>query len=161
MTHPTDFRTLCAELLEQLGQDWDDEISAPLAARASAALAAQQQGAPSDEDILYLAQSLKLYAIQAVEQGPIIYDIERQALLDLVRLALTRYGAQAVPVAVAERLPGKGDCDAEGRCWWLKERANPDHDLLMPTWHLQRQGPAGTTFFRFTHWLPHWALPLP
>jgi hypothetical protein len=102
MTHPTDFRTLCAELLEQLGQDWDDEISAPLAARASAALAAPQQRAPSDEDILYLAQSLKLYAIQAVEQGPIIYDIERQALLDLVRLALTRYGAQAVPVAVVE-----------------------------------------------------------
>jgi len=64
-------------------------------------------------------------------------------------------------VPVSERLPGPEDCDAEGRVWWLKERANPDHDLLMPTWHLQRHGPAGARFFRFTHWIPANALPLP
>jgi hypothetical protein len=69
--------------------------------------------------------------------------------------------AEPQPVPVSERLPGPEDCDAEGRCWWLKQRENPDYDLLMPTWHFQRQGPAGTRFFRYTHWLPAHALPVP
>jgi hypothetical protein len=84
------------------------------------------------------------------------------ASLDRARAALARWGCPAIdPVPVAERLPGPEDCDAEGRCWWLKQAANPEHDLLTPTWHLQRHGPAGSTFFKFTHWLPHHALPMP
>jgi hypothetical protein len=55
------------------------------------------------------------------------------------RAVLTRWGRPAVePVPVSERLPGPEDCDDKGRCWWLAR---------LP--------------FPFTHWLPHWALPVP
>lgn len=55
------------------------------------------------------------------------------------------------PMPMSQRLPGAEDCDADGRCWWLKQAANPEHDLLTPTWHLQRHGPAGSKFFKYTH----------
>ena len=216
MTHP-DFRALLARARQKFHEyEMDAEGYAPYEHREfmreiDAALSAPQQRAPSDEDILYLAQSLKLYAIQAVEQGPIIYDIERQALLDLVRLALTRYGAQAVPqqgptlddiselcdefnfplgedeagstlcqairlwemanalitrygaqavpVAVAERLPGEGDCDAEGRCWWYMAAHTTGIFRQSSTWCLGKR--VAEDFSIWTHWLPHWALPLP
>jgi len=84
------------------------------------------------------------------------------AALEYAQAVLQRYGRPAIePVPVSERLPGPEDCDAKGRCWWLKQAANPEHDLLTPTWHLQRHRPAGSTFFKYTHWLPHWALPVP
>lgn len=52
------------------------------------------------------------------------------------------------PVPVAERLPEAGDCDDQGTCWCFHGTAF--------TWGL----------FQFdltahTHWLPHWALPIP
>ena len=54
------------------------------------------------------------------------------------------------PVLVAERLPGEGDCDAEGRCWFITY----DNAWLMEdrTYAIN----AGRS-----HWLPCWALPLP
>jgi hypothetical protein len=145
----TDFRALCAELIEAIDSetaDWEDIEE--LKARARALLAQPVAEGPSDEEL----DELYFY-------------------IDAWHVASWRHYARAVlakwahptpqPVAVSERLPGPEDCDEQGRCWWLKQRANPDHDLLMPTWHLQRQGPAGTTFFRFTHWLPAHALPTP
>jgi hypothetical protein len=60
--------------------------------------------------------------------------------------------AHPAPVSVGERLPGVGDCDAMGRCWWLT------HDQeWMASWLFDSVKPRGTVI----HWLPHWALPLP
>jgi hypothetical protein len=65
------------------------------------------------------------------------------------RAVLARYGtAHPAPVPVGERLPGVEDLDVEGTCWCWHS--------VMHTWGL----------FRFdstahSHWLPHWALPLP
>lgn len=61
------------------------------------------------------------------------------------------------PIPVSERLPGPGDCDAEGRCWvWWKNGVR---------WVLDDWTPVD---FRseilcdaVSHWLPAHALPLP
>jgi hypothetical protein len=54
------------------------------------------------------------------------------------------------PVPVSERLPGPEDCDAEGRCWLTSVDVEPgwvaDNPEQCTNW---------------THWLPHWALPVP
>jgi len=60
------------------------------------------------------------------------------------------------PVPVGERLPGPEDWDSEGRCWmfdpcdrgwWAYRPALPsDDEIGRPPW---------------THWLPHWTLPVP
>jgi hypothetical protein len=53
------------------------------------------------------------------------------------------------PVAVGERLPGPEDCDEKGRCWW--HRYTPTKE-----WHLQR-----VYIGRYNYWLPANALPTP
>ena len=57
------------------------------------------------------------------------------------------------PIAVSERLPGEGDCDAEGRLWvWSTAGA-------MARWQL-----VYLKFVRnvsFAHWRPFHAIPLP
>jgi hypothetical protein len=63
---------------------------------------------------------------------------ERAATVCGLRAVLARYARPAIqPVPVSERLPEKKDLDKNGRCWvYLNERTT-------------------------THWLPHWALPVP
>lgn len=57
------------------------------------------------------------------------------------------------PVPVSERLPGPGDCDAEGRCWLHL----PDMGTE-PLWRLT--DPSMRSRYH-SHWLPATALPLP
>ena len=72
--------------------------------------------------------------------------VERAA--DLLR----RHHPQPVPVS--ERLPGPEDCDAEGRCWMF--------DPCDRGWWCYREAlPSDGDPEPFTHWLPHWALPVP
>jgi hypothetical protein len=63
-----------------------------------------------------------------------------------------------VPVAVAERLPGEGDCDTEGRCWLLHV-----DKLGLLEWHFLNRYPSldSYSYYGYTHWLPHHAIPLP
>jgi hypothetical protein len=58
---------------------------------------------------------------------------------------------EAVPVS--ERLPGEGDCDAEGRCWMFM----PDMGTTT-SWRLI--DPRGS-WLSHRHWLPAHAIPLP
>ena len=69
----------------------------------------------------------------------------------------TRYGTTPAPVAVAERLPGEGECDAEGRCWFYVE-ALGDYDEDYGWKLLDRTYGCNTGR---SHWLPFHALPLP
>jgi hypothetical protein len=73
----------------------------------------------------------------------------------VVRVALQLWGSPPIePVPVSERLPGpEGDCDAEVRCWW----GDAGNDEFVPSWRLCKQPDKPC----FTHWLPHWALPVP
>jgi len=93
-------------------------------------------------------------AERAVEPAPAGSLVEADRGRDMVRQALARWGSPAItPVPISERLPGPEDCDAEGRCWW----GNAGGGGFVPSWRLcQRPGKP-----YFTHWLPHWVLPVP
>lgn len=81
------------------------------------------------------------------------------------RAVLTRYGHQRpTPIPLAERQPTEADGDKEGECWWW----HPDHKeddfgdgwmLLSPKWADGSHDSDGSPIH--THWLPHWALPVP
>jgi len=64
----------------------------------------------------------------------------------------------AVPVAVSKRLPGEWDCDAEGSCWLLHV-----DKLGLLEWHFLNRYPSldSYSYYGYTHWLPHHAIPLP
>jgi hypothetical protein len=68
------------------------------------------------------------------------------------------WGRPAIePVPVSERLPGPEDCDAEGWCWLQQPHpATPE----APVWRLMPAKYASTIYCT-THWLSHWALPVP
>jgi hypothetical protein len=54
------------------------------------------------------------------------------------------------PVPVSERLPGPEDCDPSSQCWWF----TPSEEKWI-FWPIKWAGP------ECSHWLPHWALPVP
>jgi hypothetical protein len=152
----TDCRALCAELVEKLDAlncSYNIPSQSALVERARAALAQPEPVAPTDEELPMPA------AIRDMpEQQQRWYALGWRA-------ALARYGTPAIqPVPVSEQLPGAGDCDAEGRCWWW----HPDHKeddfdagwiLLNPKWADGRHDFDRSLIY--THWLPHHALPTP
>jgi hypothetical protein len=79
------------------------------------------------------------------------------ACIEWTHIALARWGGAAVPqpVPVSERLPGPEDCDSEDRCW-LCGKVEGD-------WRLMSVVNPGVPHLKycFSHWLPHWALPVP
>ena len=151
----TDFRALCAELVEAWDGlpwefDWRGNLVGPFAnideepfERARAALAQPESQGPTDEDLRALWRLG--WQSKDPEDGAVLFAKE----------VLGRWGRPAIePVPVAERLPGPEDCDAEGRCyawdgyWWLVRSAALEED----------DTGAGDGY---THWLPHNALPVP
>ena len=88
--------------------------------------------------------------------GDGITDYLHRGVLRCAATLLQQLSAPApavVPVAVAERLPGEEDCDAEGRCWIFM----PDIGTA-PSWRLVDPRDIGPYH---THWLPAHAIPLP
>jgi hypothetical protein len=184
-----DFRKLCAELAEDtrylLGCIDDDEIDLVCIAecrehlgRARAALSEPVVGpaVPSDEDLLRTYDAAKR---DHCYDGPINnwpnrshhrQRAERAATVHGLRAVLARYGTIPTPIPVAERLPGEGDCDAEGRCWIFDE----GDAITDPSWNLDNkarleelkqmedQGKVIGLCERWNiGWLPFHALPLP
>jgi hypothetical protein len=93
-----------------------------------------------------LIRGLDAEVINALHAGT---DEPRQAALTVSDLeALACWGTPAIkPVPVSERLPRSEDCDSDGFCWfwdygWTRQQRG---------WHDDE----------CTHWLPHWALPVP
>ena len=77
----------------------------------------------------------------------------RPALLHYATL-LQQQAAPApavVPVAVSDRLPGEGDCDEFGHCWWWCDMHNE--------WQNRKSTFAAS--LHHSHWLPASAIPLP
>jgi hypothetical protein len=56
--------------------------------------------------------------------------------------------ARPHPISVSERLPGPEDCIDEGWAWFFNQRIGWRQAVL----------PVSPGY---THWLPHWALPVP
>jgi hypothetical protein len=67
--------------------------------------------------------------------------------------------AKRKPVPVAERLPGPEDCDVEGRCWWFMSAHSVGIFRQSSSWCLGKR--VAEDFGIWTHWLPHYALPVP
>jgi hypothetical protein len=151
----TDFRTLCAELVDEL-EDWvafGDEADCAdahaLVDRARAALAQPEPQGPSKAELRQLFDDQSGYIND--EQVMWWADFHKAA-----RAVLARWGRPTIkPVPVAERLPGLEDCDAGGRCWWwiVDEPGEFPHWIYAP---LEAQAWAG-----YSAWLPHHALPMP
>jgi hypothetical protein len=158
----TDFRALCAELMEALDGsngflNSDGEWVTPepyftLIQRTRAALAQPEPQGPSDEEILALSQWHEVS--YTLSDGRVVYPLQegadmKDAVLSFTRAVLARWGRPAIePVAVAERLPGPEDLDHEGTCWMFHP-ANFHYCLCRPDPSVH------------THWLPHYALPVP
>jgi hypothetical protein len=95
--------------------------------------------------------------MDAIDSGIPVERIKQSPLAVRVDAALAQpepqgpTGRPAIePVPVSERLPEPEDCDAKGRCWWW----DADDDM----WRLSEHRP---WLLCWTHWLPHWALPVP
>ena len=158
----TDFRALCAELLQELehASAWDYQQA--LKNQARAALAQPEPQGPTDEELLELMPETMRdefsYAAKVCSDAtggqakPGIFRVCLNRLaLEYARAVLVRWGCPAIePVPVSERpWEREGWCDAEGRCYgW-------DGDYW---WMVGNPGWANETI---THWLPHWALPVP
>jgi hypothetical protein len=137
----TDFRALCAELLEIIDFlcEGDSRPDCDIVARARACLSQPEPEGPTDEELNDLW--LELYGFH---DGPTSGDVAV-----IARAVLARWGRPAVePVPVSERLPGPEDCMDEGWAWFYTPRGNWIKAVLPVS-------PA------YTHWLPHYALPTP
>jgi hypothetical protein len=152
------FRALCEELLQPLSE-YDDanpyHEHCSLITRARAALAQPEQVAPTDEEIgEWHDQCADLTRLGEVDHYW-AFDLRSDEVAGVVRAALSRWGTPAnQPVPVSERLPGPEDCDEEGRCWLWNSYENM-WDLIDLEYRIQDEFPHST------HWLPHWALPVP
>lgn len=150
----TDWRALCAELLDEVAAR-PLLLDRELLDRGRAALAAEPQGEgamgrpappPADGEVRELVEGL----------GRICFDVAPCDADTITRAAdlLTRLALQPVPVS--ERLPGPEDCDAKGQVWqwdgpsdaWVLYTSNgmsirhaqelvdwwlPAHDLPLPS----------------------------
>jgi hypothetical protein len=178
MTEPTttDWRALCADLLEALEIELDElHFTNRLCKRARAALAQPEpsnrlrycdvhgqqpepQG-PTNERLTWLWNHLQVSRRQlmALRGENCLDDTDYQ---QFARSVLKQWGRPAIePVPVSERLPGPEDCDAEGRCWTgFNDFIDETGDRPVPypaSWELR------WILNEDTHWLPRWALPVP
>jgi hypothetical protein len=153
----TDFRALCAELLQELehASAWDYQQALKDQARAALAQPDPQVPGLTDEELLGIEDLQTTWNAQADafnswdELGidEIVWWAQRQAL--------ARWGRFAIePVPVSERLPGKKDCCSLGYFWAIADDDWEKTHIDSMNWqHLKHHG--------YTHWLPHWALPVP
>jgi len=180
----TDYKQLCAELLDELKnairvihrEDGTRHIRSadPVITKADIALAQPAQPEErelTDEELGSIAADRARRTASEPpadgEVGELVKELRRicfdVAPCDddiITRAADLLAQRHPEPVPVSERLPGPGDCDAEGRCWWGEPQIGDSHDA---TWNLCTQDEAeeyctwGTKY----GWLPAHALPLP
>ena len=147
----TDFRALCAELHAAVqlytGQNPAAADTPPnelvsrlmdAMAATAAALAQPEPQGPTDEELRHVL----------LDCG---YHPANRHLIAPARAILARYGRPAIePVPVSERLPKMelNELDGQGTCWMFHP-VNYHYCLCLPDPSVH------------THWLPHWALPVP
>lgn len=132
--------------MDFLGDPEETEVRRYVEALEARAALLPEPVAPTDEELDELAEEY--------------LDWNADGIRGYARAVLARWGRPAIgPVAVSERLPGPEDCDAGGRCWtgsndFIDETG--DRPVPYPaSWELR------WILNEDTHWLPHWALPVP
>jgi hypothetical protein len=173
----TDLHALITELANELDHNRqclldDRRVTHPLADKAHAALAEPEPEGPTDEELLELmpqqmhedlAAAARAMAEQAGTDSTRVKGVMRiilnRHIVDLAHAALARWGNRSAPqpIPVSERLPGPGDCDAEGRCWLGGKQLAPED----PTWILGFAVWAKRFPEIHRYWLPAHALPVP
>lgn len=143
----TDWKALCAELLQELehASEWDYQQA--LKDQARTALAQPEPQGPTDNDLL----GCMIEAANSVPGGQStgIIDWEREAIA-AARAVLARWGCPTItPIPVGEGLPG------DQLCWWFEADEDGGYGS---NWTLLRIRGSATGY---THWLPASALPLP
>lgn len=154
----TDYRALCAELLEALEnairviyhEDGTKHISTADAviAKADAALAQPEPVGPSDEGLDEETATLIPWLLEESMQAA---NSDAPYAAGQLYLAATLLGERRptpTPIPVSERLPGEEDFDSEGTCW-MWHPVSYHYCLCRPDPSVH------------THWLPAHALPLP
>jgi hypothetical protein len=116
---------------------------------------------PTDDEVLKLA---KHHSIAYTLNGSVIHPLQegtdiREQLLAFAHDLRARWGRPApAPIPVAERLPRPEDCN-EDCMLWLYTPDIIDPEVGSWTWaHVDWVTDRDTDV---THWLPHWAMPLP
>lgn len=131
-----------------VGEAWARIVAAMERTRYGAQAAPQQ---PSDEELHDCKnQAVGDYLRSLAGTNAAIFSAEQITKAQAVglRAVLTRYGAQAAPVPVAEKWPEFSDCDGDETLWcWHPVNFHWCRCRIDPSAH--------------THWLPHYALPLP
>jgi len=124
-------------------------------ARALLAEAQPQPVEPTDEEWDLEKQHIWcIYKCTTHEGTEVVEEVDFMRALDDARAVLARWGRPAPePVSVTERLPTASDCDGWGRCWHWDPFVEHSCWVFMPPIDY----PNGIC----THWLPHWALPVP
>jgi len=143
MTTPPDFRALCAELLEKYDLEWRARE------RIKTALEAQPEPVgPTDEELQKTADALR-------------DEDDTLSLIEYARAVLSRWGRPAIePIPVSKRLPRPKDCDAEDQCWlWRTDGIEEFWELVVPPNKIHEYN--WTSQWKYTHWLPFHALPIP
>jgi len=156
----TDFRALCARMADELDHYRqllmdDRRATHALAAAARVALARPEPQGPTDKeiddwhgrcaDLTRLGEADHYWA----------FDLPHDEVAGVVRAVLTRWGRPAIePVLVSAGLPGPKNCDAMGRCWCFNPVTSAGGIFW---WSFEPLDYAEDA----THWLPHWALPVP
>jgi hypothetical protein len=153
-------------------QDWDTtRVGDAMDAVESALLAAPEAVGVTDEAVEDAAEtiyeSMRLAHRQPHKGETPKWDRLGNSLMQAeargcARAVLSRYGTvHPTPVPVGERLPGASDCMANPRngeglwCWgWVQH----DPSKFTGRWRMIR---LDWLTDEATHWLPHWALPLP
>jgi hypothetical protein len=148
--------TACDLLERFIDCFWDEQDAesypnaAALVAQARALLAQPEPQGPTLDDISELCEEFEFHLDGNGEYND---DLESaEALWEICHAVLARWSHPAIkPVPVGERLPKSNDFDAEGCCWsWSRD---------IYAW-CQCFAAAGDSS-EWTHWLPHWALPVP
>jgi hypothetical protein len=121
-----------------------------------AALAQPEPQGPTDKELL--GYMLKAAASVPGGQCTGILDWDKEAIAAaraVIAADRARRGRPAIePVPVSERLPGPEDCDAVERCWCFNPVTSAGGIFW---WSFEPLDYAEDA----THWLPHWALPVP
>jgi hypothetical protein len=115
--------------------------------------AAHSDGWHEDMELVSWGMLLPAEQAQVVERTEAEPDSEFDKWVRY-ELVPARWGTPAIqPVPVSERLPGPEDCTAQGWCWVLYRS--------FATWTLEPPLGEDGKHTGYTHWLPHWALPVP
>jgi hypothetical protein len=164
----TDWRGLCAEVLAfNNGEGCYNFSGLKTCDRDNAAFDAWQDIRQRLKSALAQPEPEGLTQVEAValySEVMAVHDCQSLGEMaeHFARAVLARWGRPAIkPVPVSERLPGPDDCDEKGRCWaW-----NPEAfwwDLCQLKFiKMNAKFIKMNANDPFTHWLPHWALPVP